>query len=228
MSRRIEVELTSTREDGTWTWRAAGAKQPKGELAGSHLYEGAAIGDICRVEADFLLDGIDILQVFPPKAKKERTDLLEMKPRAVRDDELVTQTKAPRTERSSRDGKKRRDGGRRDRDERSGKGSGRGRGENRGPRRPEPEQRPKPKRLRPRRVHRSAVLAEVPEELAPIAEQVQKGGIPAVRAAIEKQNSEAKEAGTPEIAVAPVLLVSGDLVRLAGGRIGDGKQPNVG
>ena len=30
MSRRLEIELTSTREDGTWTWRAAGAKVPKG------------------------------------------------------------------------------------------------------------------------------------------------------------------------------------------------------
>ena len=30
MSRRIEVELTSRRDDGTWTWRAAGAREPKG------------------------------------------------------------------------------------------------------------------------------------------------------------------------------------------------------
>ena len=33
MSSRIEVELTSQREDGTWTWRAAGARQPKGVVA---------------------------------------------------------------------------------------------------------------------------------------------------------------------------------------------------
>ena len=33
MPRRIDVELTSERADGTWTWRAAGAKQPKGEVA---------------------------------------------------------------------------------------------------------------------------------------------------------------------------------------------------
>ena len=35
MSRRIEIELTSKREDGTWTWRAAGALQPKGVVADS-------------------------------------------------------------------------------------------------------------------------------------------------------------------------------------------------
>ena len=35
MSRRLEVELTSKRADGSYTWRAAGAKQPKGELDGA-------------------------------------------------------------------------------------------------------------------------------------------------------------------------------------------------
>ena len=29
MSRRIDIELTSARPDGTWTWRAAGARNPK-------------------------------------------------------------------------------------------------------------------------------------------------------------------------------------------------------
>ena len=38
MSRRIELELTSRRDDGTWTWRAAGAKKPKGELDGALLF----------------------------------------------------------------------------------------------------------------------------------------------------------------------------------------------
>ncbi len=103
MSRRIEVELTSNKGDGTWTWRAAGAKQPKGDLAESLLYPDAAVGDICKVEADFLLDGIEITEVFVPKAKKGRTDLLEMKPRELREDELVTTTRVARPERSGRD-----------------------------------------------------------------------------------------------------------------------------
>ena len=34
MPRRIEIELTSSRDDGSWTWRAAGAKAPKGTVAG--------------------------------------------------------------------------------------------------------------------------------------------------------------------------------------------------
>ncbi len=210
MSRRIEVELTSVKEDGTWTWRAAGAKQPKGVVRKSLLYEGVAIGDVCRAEADFLLDGIDILQVFPPKAKEERVGLLEMKPRQLRDDELVSTTLAAKGGRQGRgDRKPRGDGKGRD----GGRGrDGDSRGERRGPRKPEPEARPRPKRLRPKKEHRNSVLAEVPEELRPIAEEVLKGGMPAVRAAIEKQNSEAKEAGTPEIAVAPVLAIAEDLL----------------
>jgi len=32
MTHRLEIELTSNRDDGTWTWRAAGARQPKGVL----------------------------------------------------------------------------------------------------------------------------------------------------------------------------------------------------
>ena len=37
MPRRIDIELTSARPDGSWTWRVAGAKQPKGVLEGTLL-----------------------------------------------------------------------------------------------------------------------------------------------------------------------------------------------
>jgi hypothetical protein len=59
--------------------------------------------------------------------------------------------------------------------------------------------RPKPKRLRPRNVHRKAVLAELPAEQVPVAEQVLKGGIPAVRTAVAKQNEQARAEGKPEV-----------------------------
>ena len=73
MGRRIEVELTSARDDGSWTWRAAGAKQPKGDLLASLLYEGAKVGDVVKVEAEFHLDGIEVTEVFAPKPKKARS-----------------------------------------------------------------------------------------------------------------------------------------------------------
>lgn len=197
MGRRIEVELTSSRDDGSWTWRAAGAKQPKGELDGSLLYEGAKIGDVVRVEADFHLDGIEVVEVFAPKGKKERTDLLELKGRPLRDDELVTTQRVGRGDR--RDGRGRRGDrpGRRDRND-----SGRRR-----PRSSAPP-RPKPKRLRTKRVHRDALLASVAEEHRPIVEQVLRDGMPGVRAAIDRQNSESKQAGKPEIDATPILAIA--------------------
>ncbi len=197
MGRRIEVELTSTRDDGSWTWRAAGAKQPKGELSGDLLYNGAKVGDVVKVEADFHIDGIEVVEVFTPKAKKERSNLLEMKSRPFRDDELVTTQRVAR----GRGGKGGRRGDRPNRDRRD-------RADSRRSPRPDRPQRPKPKRLRPKRVHRDALLASVGEEHQPIVEQLIRDGMPGVRAAIDKQNAEAKASGKPEIEAGPVVAIA--------------------
>ncbi|MFV0256931.1 MAG: hypothetical protein ACK5PP_00580, partial [Acidimicrobiales bacterium] len=157
----------------------------------------AQVGDVVKADAEFHVDGIEITEVFAPKKKKERTDLLELKSRPLRDDELVT------TQRSGRGG--RRGGGRREGGNRGGR-----RGERGGRHEPPPEvpQRPKPKRLRPKRVHREALLAEVGDEYRPIIEQVMAEGMPGVRAAIDKQNAEATEAGKPPIDAAPILAIA--------------------
>jgi hypothetical protein len=76
--RRIELELTSARQDGTWTWRAAGAREPKGVLDGSLLPGGAKVGDILRADADFDLDGITVTAVLPPKDARKEPDRLEL------------------------------------------------------------------------------------------------------------------------------------------------------
>ena len=82
MSRRIEVELTSQQDDGNWTWRAAGAKQPKGVVDGALLYDGVSVGDVVRADADFEIDGIFVTNVMPPKGRSgrpvdERIELLD-------------------------------------------------------------------------------------------------------------------------------------------------------
>ena len=46
MARRIEVELTSQKDDGTWTWRAAGAKQPRGVVGGDLLPSETVLGTV--------------------------------------------------------------------------------------------------------------------------------------------------------------------------------------
>ncbi len=61
------------------------------------------------------------------------------------------------------------------------------------------EPRPKAKRLRAGRAHRKALLASLPPEQVPIAEQLFAGGLPAVRQAIATQNDTLKAEGKPEV-----------------------------
>src|SRR3954463_3486167 len=103
MSRRIDIELTSVRDDGTWTWRAAGAKQPKGVLDGKLLYEGAKTGEVVRAEADFEIEGITIISILPPKEKRSEPDRLEIVGPAQAQQPLVTSSLVPKQERRGRD-----------------------------------------------------------------------------------------------------------------------------
>jgi len=66
----MDVELTSARDDDTFTWRAAGARQPKGAVAASLLPKGSKVGDILRIEAEVEIDGITVVSVLPPKEKE--------------------------------------------------------------------------------------------------------------------------------------------------------------
>ena len=67
MARRIEIELTSARPDGSWTWRAAGAREPRGVLDGALLPGAAKAGDVLKAEAEFEIEGITIVSVVTPK-----------------------------------------------------------------------------------------------------------------------------------------------------------------
>ena len=78
VSRRLEIELTSQRGDGTWTWRAAGARQPKGEVRGDLLPDSAAVGAVLRAEAEGGLDGFEIITVFAPRSRPEPEGRLEL------------------------------------------------------------------------------------------------------------------------------------------------------
>src|SRR5437763_1672221 len=248
MSHRIDVELTSVREDGTWTWRAAGARQPKGVLDAAVLYEGARAGDVVRAEAEFEIEGITILSVIPPREKAAEETRLEIVG-PPRDTAPVTSSLVSRRDRPDRDGERRgpsrgddragrpgrppRDRGERpshdrgerpprDRAERPAREGGerRDRGErgarpeSRGPRpaRPAPEPKPKERRLNPGNVHRNAAMETLPPEQRPIAEQVLRGGIPAVRTALEQEDAKAKEEGRPEVNSAAILAMAEDLL----------------
>ena len=186
MSRRIEIELTSKRDDGTWTWRAAGAREPKGVVVDSVVPAGTAVHAVVRAEVETDLDGTRVLSIALPKQKTEKSNTLQLLP-----NEKPFEADTKQLSKKDRDNKR----GRRDK-----KGPGAGK-----PSRPRLEtppevpMRPKPKRLKAGRVHVDEVLAALPEAQRTIAEKVLQGGIPAVRAAVEEQNKQAVAEGKEKI-----------------------------
>lgn len=212
MSRRLEIELTSQRADGSWTWRAAGAKLPKGEMDGALLPGGSKVGDVLRADAEFLVDGIEITGVLAPKAERKQPELLEItgsgREVPLVTTQLVSRGRGDRGGRGrDRDGDRER-GPRRERRDGQRPGGDRPRGDSpRGPRR-EVAERPKPKRLRAGRSYRNAVIDEVPVEQRPIADQVLRGGLAGVREAIAKQNEEARQQNRPEVPTEQVVAMA--------------------
>src|SRR5918995_374590 len=94
MSRRIDIELTSSRDDGSWTWRAAGAREPKGTLDAAILPSGAEVGDVLRAEIEAYLDGLSVIAVSPPRAPRADPNRLEIRGTGASDAPLVTTTLA--------------------------------------------------------------------------------------------------------------------------------------
>ena len=211
MSRRIAIELTSRRSDGTWTWRAAGAREPKGVIDSSLVPEAVSVNDVLRADVETDLDGTRVLAITPPKAKAARTGLLEFLP-SDKPFEPVTQKlqkKGPRGGKG-RDGR-RPDGPRERRPDDTGERRER-------PKRPffetppELPQRPKPKRIRPGRANVDAVLAELPEAQRAIAEKVIVGGVPAVRSAVKEQNTSAAKEGREQIPTDGIVAIAEQLL----------------
>jgi hypothetical protein len=325
VARRIDIELTSARPDGTWTWRAAGAMQPRGVVDGHLLAAEARAGDVLRAEADFEIDGISIVSVLAPKQKKrtepERIELLtpassgtgvttqlvgrsDRRPsegrRPGREDgrggDRGARGRAPSGERSGRDGPSsgRPTTGRRTGSEGGGPAPGRGSSDrpssdrpssdrptsdraptdrsrsdrarsdrapadrapaDRGPSDRGPSDRPasarpagerrrrdgataganagrpsRPdrgasseqaesvsrvaagRRLNPGNTHRLAVMASLSPEQQPIAEQVLRGGIPAVRTAIHLEREKATAEGRPAPNADSLLAIAEELL----------------
>lgn len=263
MSRRIEIELTSDRGDGTWTWRAAGARKPRGVVDAALVPGDAKVGDVFRAETEMDIEGVTITALGSTQTRQRvEPERIEIIGSGRTDDQLVTTQLAPkgrgdrgdRGDRRDRPPRRDRPEGDRDRPPRREGAPGRGarpeggdkrdrppRGDrpdgdrrpgtdrpegdrrprsdrpagDRRPRRPAPPplpERPKPKRLRAGKVHRRAVLEELPAEHQPIAEEVLRGGIPAVRQAIDAQNESLTAAGQPTINGPALLKIAEQLL----------------
>ena len=199
MSRKISIELTSDKGDGTWTWRAAGAREPKGLVAASMLPAGAAVSAVFAAEIETYLGDVTILSVA------EITDVRDNRPQAETIEVVGTKTHKPGVSTTYAKGKKKGKGSRRGRDSGGGFGrddfagggydgrgqGGRGRGGGRGGQ----QGQRKWQKLTPGKQHETAWLESLPPEETVIAEQLLTGGMAAVKAALAKQN---KEAGAPE------------------------------
>jgi len=199
---RMEIELTSKQSDGTWTWRAAGAKLPKGSLAENLLDGNASIGDIIRVETEQFVDGISVTSVLSGREKKSVPELLEIVG-SGKDEPLVTSSLQKK--------KKGNSNRRRNKDERGPRTS-----KTSVKRTPPKDRKPTKrnrnhspvstgKRLKQKHVHRDAAIASLPEEMRLFSEQLSQKGIAGMRSVIEKQNEVALSAGEPPIP--PELLL---------------------
>ncbi len=245
---RMEIELTSTRDDGQWTWRAAGARQPRGTVADVLVPAGTSVGDVLRVEVEQFMDGIEVTSVLVDRAERSEPETLEMLGSGHNEPLVTTKLAGRRGRRRDEDGPRGRggrdrrprrdDGEKRDTDKGSGrkdrrprrddgekrdtdKGAGRkdrrpqrddgekrdtnkgsdsrGRPDRRSPARPDAEAKPRARRLRPKRTHRKAAIAALPEDQQPLALILARDGVPGVRSAIETQNAAAEAVDEPGI-----------------------------
>ncbi|HAM02984.1 MAG TPA: hypothetical protein DCQ30_12285 [Acidimicrobiaceae bacterium] len=253
MARRIDIELTSQRPDGSWTWRAPGARQPRGDVAAELVPSGVKVGDVLRADAEFDLDGIVVTAVLAQRpatrSDDERNRIEVLGP--GRSSTGVSVTLAPGSRRRAEDDERgrgrrgdgddagprrtRRPGAGGDRARRprtpasdeAGVAAGRPEGEPpaRRPRREEAggerrrsggaegaERAGRPRRLQPAATYRNAALADLRPEQLPVAEQLLRGGIPALRAAIDEQNSRARAEGRAPVSPEPLLAMAEELL----------------
>jgi len=280
MSRRIEIEITSLNGDVA-TWRAAGAKLPKGVLNASLVPGGPVVGAVYRADVEQFMEGMEVLSVMAPKTaspldpRKERIELI-VSEKAVPD---VTVTYASKGRGPRRDGDERSEG-RRDGAKRSARPGAKERTSERGPRPDRPsgdhpertsERGPRsdqtgsehprsehprsehPRSEHPRSEHprgerprndrprsdrpggersgrtgrersgppgappvtttfRNTFLATLSPEQLPVAEQLLRGGMPSVRAAVAEQNKNATTQGRTTIDPGTIDRIAEDLL----------------
>ena len=249
MPRRIEIEITSLQGDVA-TWRAAGAKMPKGVLNVELVPGGPVVGGVYRADIEQYMEGLEVVSVMPPKTaspldpRQERIELLpSTKPAPDVVVTYATKGRGPRRD-NDRDGARGargtgRDGARRedsrrpssrpprdgaapsdrpDRPARTERGERPERTE-----RPSRDARPAGRGARPERparpagppvttTHRNALLATLSPEQLPVAEQLLRGGIPAVRAAVAEQNKNATAQGRPTVDPVTIDRIAEDLL----------------
>ncbi len=230
MSRRLDIEITSLSGEQA-TWRAAGAKLPKGVVATSLLGEGVAVGTVLRAEIEQYMEGTEVVAVTAPKQASpldKNNDRIQLAPKEVTGPDVVV-TYAPKGRGGKRpergEGRSERGEGR---SERGGSKPG-ARPRSDAPRTPRTDSKEGRTERRPARtgarpgprgpveapvatIYRNALLASLsPEQLA-VAEQLLRGGLPAVRKAVAEQNLTATAQGRPTINAEVIERIADELI----------------
>lgn len=269
MSRHLDIEITSIRGD-TATWRAAGAREPKGVVDLTALPGDHQVGTVYRAEIEQFMEGVEVIAVAPPRAASPidpRNELLTLlaperpgpeisveyaakgrgrrpegrersrdgaRPTSSRTDAARPRTPRPDSARPRRERPPRRSGddaatdggenGQRPRPPRRAPAARERRGpadrERRGPADRERSGAPRERAARPAHppvatTYRNAFLATLPGEQLPIAEELLRGGLPAVRKALEEQNRNARAQGRPTANEEAILRMADELLHAA-------------
>ena len=225
---KIDVEITSQREDGDWTWRAVGAREPKGTVEASLLPDDLTIGTQFSVETEHFLDGIVVTKVFDKKQESEKGETLEIlgsgKQAKLVTTQLAKSKKGGKTSKrspsaNSRTSERNKSKKRVVKTDTPPSANSRTSERNKSKKRvvkadapPSAKTRktqnekkkidhkfPKSKRLKAKRRHRNEVIKNLPDEMKRVAEILVQKGIPGLRDSIKAQNEVANKAGEPEI-----------------------------
>ena len=184
MPNRLDIEITSQSTESSYTWRSAGAKEPKGTIKASLLPSGVAIGDVLKVEADFMIDGIEITAVLPQKIKKDGPELLELlgtgKETAGVTTSLLKKSSNRKRRKDARVGPKNKQA-----KDRKQSRSSKAKTERKDRK---PYRSPRGKRLKPSKKYRNEFIESLPELQKPIAKELSGSTIPNLRRTIEKMD----------------------------------------
>jgi len=202
---KIDVEITSQREDGDWTWRAVGAREPKGTVEASLLPDNLTVGTQFSVETEHFLDGIVVTKVIEKKQESEKGETLEILGSGKQAD-LVT-TRLTKSKKGKKPSKRSPSSNSRTDERNKSKKSFVKKDAPLSAKRRKPQNEkkktdhkfPKSKRLKAKRRHRNEAIKNLPDDMKRVAEILLRKGIPGLRDSIRAQNEIAKKTGEPEI-----------------------------
>ena len=202
---KIDVEITSQREDGDWTWRAVGAREPKGTVEASLLPDDLSVGTQFSVETEHFLDGIVVTKVFDKKQDSEKGETLEILGSGKEADLVTTQLgkskKGKKPSKRSPSSKSRTDERNKNKKDfvKKDKKPSAAQRKTRNETKKTDHKFPKSKRLKAKRRHRNEAIKNLPDDMKRVGEILLHKGIPGLRDSINTQNESAKKAGEPEI-----------------------------